>query len=74
MPFLTLSETQATTPTPPFIHTYDSVASITPPAPASRGSIPLVKLDVDLVTDAMAARLATSLLGHVLFLKNQVPL
>lgn len=37
-------------------------------------SYPLVKLEVDKVTDATAGRLATSLLGHVLFLKNQVPL
>ncbi|PPQ84611.1 hypothetical protein CVT25_015708 [Psilocybe cyanescens] len=36
-------------------------------------SYPLVKLEVDKVTDATAGRLATSLLGHVLFLKNQVP-
>jgi hypothetical protein len=35
---------------------------------------PLVKLDTEMITDATAARLATSLLGHVLFLKNQVPL
>jgi hypothetical protein len=35
---------------------------------------PLVKLDTKIITDATAARLATSLLGHVLFLKNQVPL
>jgi hypothetical protein len=35
---------------------------------------PLVKLDTEIITDATAARLATSLLGHVLFLKNQVPL
>ena len=35
---------------------------------------PLVRLDVDLITDSMAGRLATSLLGHVLFLKNQIPL
>ncbi|KAF8905770.1 hypothetical protein CPB84DRAFT_1676317 [Gymnopilus junonius] len=34
---------------------------------------PLVKLDADKISDAMAARLATSLLGHVLFLKGQVP-
>jgi len=36
--------------------------------------IPEVHLDVDFITDVIAARLATSLLGHVLFLKNQVPL
>jgi hypothetical protein len=36
--------------------------------------IPIVRLDTDVITDMMAARLATSLLGHILFLKNQVPL
>jgi len=35
---------------------------------------PLVRLDVDIITDSIAGRLATSLLGHVLFLKNQIPL
>ncbi|KAF8959404.1 hypothetical protein BDZ97DRAFT_1667258, partial [Flammula alnicola] len=34
---------------------------------------PVARLDTDMITDATAARLATSLLGHVLFLKNQVP-
>jgi len=37
-------------------------------------NIPIVSLDVDVITDAVAAGLATSLLGHVLFLKSQVPL
>lgn len=35
---------------------------------------PLVKLDTETITEATAARLATSLLGHILFLKNQIPL
>jgi len=35
---------------------------------------PVVKLDTDRITDTTAGRLASSLLGHVLFLKNQVPL
>jgi len=35
---------------------------------------PVVRLDVESITDAIAGRLATTLLGHVLFLKNQVPL
>ncbi|KAF5370197.1 hypothetical protein D9757_010624 [Collybiopsis confluens] len=35
--------------------------------------IPRVRIDEDLVTDAIAAKLATSLLGHILFLKNQIP-
>ncbi|CAA7269163.1 unnamed protein product [Cyclocybe aegerita] len=34
---------------------------------------PVVKLDTDTITDETAGRLASSLLGHVLFLKNQVP-
>ncbi|KAK1233301.1 hypothetical protein PQX77_003546, partial [Marasmius sp. AFHP31] len=36
--------------------------------------IPTVRLDVPIVTDSIAARLATTLLNHVLFLKSQVPL
>jgi hypothetical protein len=36
--------------------------------------IPSITLDADLVTDSMAARLCISLVGHVLFLKSQVPL
>lgn len=36
--------------------------------------LPVVVLDVDCITDTLAARLAISLLGHVLFLKNQIPL
>ncbi|KAG1845261.1 hypothetical protein C8R48DRAFT_617502 [Suillus tomentosus] len=35
--------------------------------------IPSITLDADLVTDSMAARLCISLVGHVLFLKSQVP-
>lgn len=41
---------------------------------SSFNHFPLVRLDVDVITDSMAGRLATSLLGHVLFLKNQIPL
>lgn len=40
----------------------------------SKSRIPTVRLDSDLISDALAAQLATSLVGHVLFLKNQVPL
>lgn len=36
--------------------------------------IPSITIDADVITDVMAARLATSLLGHILFLKSQVPL
>ncbi|KIJ13897.1 hypothetical protein PAXINDRAFT_116598 [Paxillus involutus ATCC 200175] len=35
--------------------------------------IPTVVLDTNIVTDTMAARLCISFLGHVMFLKNQVP-
>ncbi|KAG2361218.1 hypothetical protein BDR07DRAFT_1287709 [Suillus spraguei] len=41
------------------------------PAPPTK--IPSVTIDADLVTDSMAARLCISLVGHVLFLKSQVP-
>lgn len=41
---------------------------------SSLNRFPLVRLDVDVITDSIAGRLATSLLGHVLFLKNQIPL
>ncbi|KAG2753907.1 hypothetical protein P692DRAFT_20721954 [Suillus brevipes Sb2] len=41
------------------------------PAPPTK--IPSITLDADLVTDSMAARLCISLIGHVLFLKSQVP-
>ncbi|KAG2064586.1 hypothetical protein BDR04DRAFT_1034888 [Suillus decipiens] len=41
------------------------------PAPPTK--IPSVIIDADLVTDSMAARLCISLVGHVLFLKSQVP-
>ncbi|KAF8164743.1 hypothetical protein B0H34DRAFT_793205 [Crassisporium funariophilum] len=38
-----------------------------------QSNYPLVRLDVDVITDSIASRLASSLLGHVLFLKNQIP-
>ncbi|KAG1817655.1 uncharacterized protein BJ212DRAFT_1446648 [Suillus subaureus] len=41
-----------------------------PPPPTK---IPSITIDADLVTDSMAARLCISLIGHVLFLKSQVP-
>ncbi|KAG2337090.1 hypothetical protein BDR05DRAFT_970626 [Suillus weaverae] len=43
------------------------------PMPAPPTKIPFITLDADLVTDSMAARLCISLVGHVLFLKSQVP-
>ena len=50
-----------------------------PEAPTHRRrrnfQIPFVVLaDEPLLTDALAARLASSLLNHVLFLKSQIPL
>jgi hypothetical protein len=36
--------------------------------------VPFVKLDTPTIQDDMAASLAVALLGHVLFLKSQVPL
>lgn len=39
-----------------------------------KSKIPSITLLSDVITDSMAARLGASLLGHVLFLKNQVPL
>ena len=44
------------------------------PDPKPTTSIPVVRLDVDAVSDALAAGLAVALVGHVLFLKSQVPL
>lgn len=35
---------------------------------------PVVKIETECITDALAAKLSASLLGHILFLKNQVPL
>lgn len=45
-----------------------------PQAVENTSQLPIVVLEVDCITDTVAARLATSLLGHVLFLKNQIPL
>jgi len=42
--------------------------------PGVMTNIPIVALDIDILTDTIAAQLATSLLSHVLFLKNQIPL
>lgn len=50
----------------------DATASVADGSPLNH--FPLVRLDVDVITDSMAGRLATNLLGHVLFLKNQIPL
>ena len=50
----------------------DATASVT--EGSSLNHFPIVRLDVDVITDSIAGRLATSLLGHVLFLKSQIPL
>jgi hypothetical protein len=56
----------------------NGVADVTRPPSVDevtvKNRVPVVRLDVDAISDAVAARLATSLLGHVLYLKNQVPL
>ncbi|KAF9558421.1 hypothetical protein CPC08DRAFT_692193 [Agrocybe pediades] len=52
--------------------TTDSVEPSIPERSIAR--YPLVTLQADSITDTAAARLASSLLGHVLFLKNQIPL
>ncbi|KAH0839384.1 hypothetical protein J3R83DRAFT_82 [Lanmaoa asiatica] len=49
-----------------------TVNAITPNI-AVASTVPTVVLDTDVVSDNMAARLCISFLGHVLFLKNQVP-
>ncbi|KAH7903454.1 hypothetical protein BJ138DRAFT_1107657, partial [Hygrophoropsis aurantiaca] len=46
-------------------------ASISTSAQGSQ--IPIVTIDTATITDTMAARLSASFLGHVLFLKSQVP-
>lgn len=52
----------------------DASASVADGLGSPLNHFPLVRLDVDIITDSIAGRLATSLLGHVLFLKNQIPL
>jgi len=53
----------------------DHVATLPPPTQSDRpNSYPLLRLEVDKVNDVLASRIASSLLGHVLFTKNQIPL
>ncbi|KAG2014200.1 hypothetical protein CC2G_011042 [Coprinopsis cinerea AmutBmut pab1-1] len=52
------------------ILTFEELQNANNPSPR----IPVVKLNVDKISDTLAARLATSLLAMVLFLKNQTPL
>ncbi|KAF9074663.1 hypothetical protein BDP27DRAFT_1214101 [Rhodocollybia butyracea] len=55
-------------------HPSQPVSQIEPPSIGTLAPrIPRIRLDMDAIPDMMAAKLATSLLGHVLFLKNQVP-
>ena len=62
-----------TTPTSP---KQDAVTQ-RPDMPSTRKralKVPFVKLDTPTIQEDMAASLAAALLGHVLFLKSQVPL
>lgn len=61
-------------PPPPTAQTTETIKPISSSKPSMSGKVPFVSLEVEVITDAMAAMLAMSLLGHVLFLKNQVPL
>ncbi|KAF9035381.1 hypothetical protein BDZ89DRAFT_1157784 [Hymenopellis radicata] len=67
----TISQTQTQAPSP----TKKLVSLPLPTSPSLvHGDFPLVQLQGDSIPDTIAASLASSLLGHVLFLKNQVPL
>lgn len=59
---------------PPPAATATANANATPTQDRPANAYPVVQLDVAALSDAVAARLAASLLAHVLFLKNQVPL
>ena len=63
-------------PTPPTSPEQDAVTqrSNAPPKRERALKIPSVKLEVPSIQENMAATLAIALLGHVLFLKSQVPL
>lgn len=63
-------------PTPPTSPEQDAVTqrSDAPPKRERALKIPSVKLEVPSIQENMAATLAIALLGHVLFLKSQVPL
>ncbi|KAJ8517407.1 hypothetical protein ONZ45_g5424 [Pleurotus djamor] len=56
---------------------FDALARVREEQDQSPGSstsrIPVISLKVPSISSTMAAKLATSLIGHVLFLKNQVP-
>jgi hypothetical protein len=56
-----------------------SAANVTPSVPEPEESeeilkIPRATLGLDVISAALAAQLATNLLGHILYLKSQVPL
>ena len=63
-------------PTPPTSPEQDAVTQRSDPPPKRECAlkIPSVSLEVHSIQDNMAASLAIALLGHVLFLKSQVPL
>lgn len=71
------SQHRSTTKTPEFPHdTQSEQKNIQVPSTASEIclTIPEVRLPVASISDEMAAAMAAGLLGHVLFLKNQIPL
>ena len=63
-------------PTPPTSPEQDAVTQRSDPPPKRECAlkIPSVNLEVPSIQENMAASLAIALLGHVLFLKSQVPL
>ena len=64
-----------TTPTSPTSPKQNAVTKRSDPPLKKRAlKIPFVKLDTPTIQEDMAASLAVALLGHVLFLKSQVPL
>jgi len=71
-----LSAPSPQVPTPPTSPERDVVTqrSDVPPKRERVLKIPSVKLEVPAIHENMAASLAVALLGHVLFLKGQVPL
>jgi hypothetical protein len=71
-----LSAPRSQPPSPPTSPEQDAVSqrSDIPLKQEHALKIPFIKLDVPAIQDDMAASLAVALLGHVLFLKSQVPL
>ncbi|TRM68718.1 hypothetical protein BD626DRAFT_394119 [Schizophyllum amplum] len=77
MPYLTPANTNSPPFTTPAGSYKAGIAMVIPPQfdeeTEDPPRIPTVSLDVDAIVDEMAARMAVSLLGHVLFLKGQIP-